>query len=95
MSWRDATTGASSLTADRDDFVRNGDRYTIIGPHPLGGLTVTTRHGTTAPIPARYITEGHLDIAYASTIHAAQGATVDETHTLTRPPWVPTPSTSP
>ncbi len=73
------------LTADCDDFVRNGDRYTIIGPHPLGGLTVTTRHGTTAPIPARYITEGHLDIAYASTIHAAQGATVDETHTLARP----------
>jgi conjugative relaxase-like TrwC/TraI family protein len=70
------------LTADPDDFVRNGDRYTIHGPHALGGLTVITRHGTIAPIPDRYIADGHLDIAYASTVHAAQGATVDETHTL-------------
>lgn len=70
------------LTADPDDFVRNGDRYTIHGPHPLGGLTVITRHGTIAPIPASYIAAGHLEVAYASTIHAAQGATVDETHTL-------------
>lgn len=73
------------LSADPDDFVRNGDRYTIIGPHPLGGLNVTTRTGHTAPIPARYVANGHLDIAYASTIHAAQGATVDETHTLATP----------
>ena len=46
------------------------------------GLTVVTRHGTIAPIPDPYVADGHLDIAYASTIHAAQGATVDETHTL-------------
>ena len=70
------------LTSDPDDFVRNGDRYTIHEPRTLGGLTVTTRHGTIVPIPTRYITAGHLEIAYASTIHAAQGATVDETHTL-------------
>ena len=70
------------LTSEPDDFVRNGDRYTIHEPRTLGGLTVTTRHGTIVPIPTRYITAGHLDIAYASTIHAAQGATVDETHTL-------------
>ena len=73
------------ITPDGADFVRNGDRYTIIGPHPLGGINVTTRHGHTAPIPARYIADGHLDVAYASTIHSAQGATVDETHTLATP----------
>ncbi|MGI8792745.1 MAG: MobF family relaxase, partial [Acidimicrobiales bacterium] len=69
-----------SLTSD--DFVRNGDRFTIIGPHQLEGLTVATADGEIVPIPASYIADGHLEVAYASTIHAAQGATVDETHTV-------------
>ena len=72
-----------SLTSD--EYVRNGDRFTVIGAHPLGGLTVGTRDGEIVPIPASYVADGHLDVAYASTIHAAQGATVDQTHTLATP----------
>ncbi|MEJ7800715.1 MAG: hypothetical protein WKF60_09355, partial [Ilumatobacter sp.] len=72
-----------SLTSD--EYVRNGDRFTVIGAHPLGGLTVATRDGEIVPIPASYVADGHLDVAYASTSHAAQGATVDETHTLATP----------
>jgi conjugative relaxase-like TrwC/TraI family protein len=72
-------------TPTSDDYVRNGDRFTIIGPQPLDGLNVATSNREIVPIPASYVADGHLDIAYASTIHAAQGATVDETHTLATP----------
>ncbi|MEO1057807.1 MAG: MobF family relaxase, partial [Actinomycetota bacterium] len=67
------------------DFVRNGDRYTIIGPHPYDGLKAATPTGGAVTIPASYVAAGHLDISYAATIHSAQGATVDETHTLATP----------
>ncbi|MEM8620259.1 MAG: MobF family relaxase [Actinomycetota bacterium] len=67
------------------DFVRNGDRYTITGPHLHDGLHAVTPNGDVVTIPATYIAAGHLDFAYAATIHSAQGATVDETHTLATP----------
>ena len=72
-----------SLTSP--EWVRNGDRFTVTGTAPFDGISVADDNGEIWMIPSYYITSGHLDVAYASTIHAAQGATVDQTHTLATP----------
>ena len=43
-------------------------------------------------LPADYVAE-HLALGYASTVHAAQGATVDTTHAVVTA-WTPPRSTS-
>lgn len=68
-----------------DEWVRNGDRFTVTGTAPFGGISVVDDNGEIWMMPKYYVTSGHLDVAYASTIHAAQGATVDQTHTLATP----------
>jgi hypothetical protein len=62
--------------------VKNGDRFTVTGVTADGGLLVrhtTTRRSLT--LPAAYVAE-HVQLGYAATIHVAQGATVDTTHTV-------------
>jgi conjugative relaxase-like TrwC/TraI family protein len=64
------------------EWVKNGDRFTVTGLTADGGLRV--RHTPTRrqlTLPADYVTK-HLQLGYASTIHLAQGATVDTTHTV-------------
>ncbi len=69
-----------ALTAN--DWVRNGDRFTICAVHPNGSLRVQHR-GTDRMIslPAGYVTSD-VDLGYARTVHAAQGLTTDTTHTV-------------
>ena len=62
--------------------MRNGDRWTV-----LAGTRdeMYLRHRATGDrqaIPAEYVEAGHVSVDYASTIHRAQGATVDEAHLL-------------
>ncbi|AXH96785.1 MobF family relaxase [Ornithinimicrobium avium] len=76
-----------TLRAGDGSWVKNGDRWHVLEVHPDGSLSVE-RHrdgsGSKRPhvtLPAGYAAE-HVQLGYASTIHAAQGATVDTTHTV-------------
>ena len=66
----------------------NRERYRVTAVRDDGGLDVTTLPGGTdlvegdrIVLPAGYVAE-HLALGYASTVHAAQGLTVDTCHTV-------------
>ncbi|WP_447645223.1 MobF family relaxase [Nocardioides zeae] len=62
------------------DWVKNGDRWTIQDIHPDGSAHVRhDRLGRSVLLPATYVAE-HLQLGYATTIHGAQGTTVDTAH---------------
>jgi hypothetical protein len=58
-------------------WVRNGDRWTVTHRHPDGSLTVShlNGHGRVV-LPTNYVT-ADTALAYALTVHKAQGVTVD------------------
>jgi len=62
--------------------VVNRQTYRVLDALPDGGLRVETGKGVEVTLPASYVAE-HLSLAYASTLHAAQGRTVDTGHDLT------------
>jgi hypothetical protein len=68
----------------------NREHYRVQGVRPDGGLEVAVITGRTPEgdvlgerlvLPPAYVA-GHLALGYASTVHAAQGGTVDTTHTI-------------
>ena len=63
--------------------VVNRDTYTVLGPDPAsaGGLLARRADGATVHLDADYLA-AHTHLAYASTVHAAQGLTVDTGHSL-------------
>jgi conjugative relaxase-like TrwC/TraI family protein len=64
------------------DFVKNGDTWLITDLAPDGTATVRhTGHGGRTTLPAHYL-ERHVELGYASTVHRAQGRTVDTAHGL-------------
>ncbi|MFI6678740.1 MobF family relaxase [Kribbella sp. NPDC050470] len=62
-------------------FVKNGDHWTVIHRWPDGSLTVQNPTGDTVTLPTAYVQES-VELAYATTAHRAQGATVDTAHLL-------------
>ncbi|MFI5696769.1 MobF family relaxase [Kribbella sp. NPDC051586] len=62
-------------------FVKNGDHWTVIHRWPDGSLTVQNHIGDTVTLPTAYVQES-VELAYATTAHRAQGATVDTAHLL-------------
>lgn len=69
-----------------DRWVRNGDIWTIQEHHGDGSLTVTRESadaaaGAQVRLPGEYVRE-HVSLAYATTIHRSQGATVDTAHAI-------------
>ena len=62
------------VTAIRED---GGLAVAVIAGHGPDGET----HGETMTLPPTYVDQ-HLALGYASTVHAAQGATVDTSHTV-------------
>jgi hypothetical protein len=67
-------------------FVKNGDEWRVTGCDTDGSLTVRRSWGgATIRLPAAYVHE-HVDLAYATTAHRAQGSTVDSAHTLVTGP---------
>lgn len=63
-------------------YVQNGDRWSVVGSTLKGELVVRkTDGGAQVRLPGEYV-EAHVEIGYASTIHRAQGATVDRAHLL-------------
>ncbi|MEU6071906.1 MobF family relaxase [Streptomyces sp. NPDC047082] len=64
------------------DFVKNGDTWTIHKILPTGEAVVRhTQHRGRIKLPAGYLA-GQCELGYASTIHRAQGMTVDTSHAL-------------
>lgn len=68
------------LRTSATDFVKNGDRWQVVDARADGSLHVAhTRTGRRVTLPADYVAE-HVELGYASTIHTAQGISVDTTH---------------
>jgi conjugative relaxase-like TrwC/TraI family protein len=62
------------------DWVKNGDRWTVLDLPGTGGLRVRhIRNGRTVTLPADYIRIA-TQLGYATTVHAAQGVTADTMH---------------
>jgi conjugative relaxase-like TrwC/TraI family protein len=72
------------LTADTS-WVKNGDAWTVSATHADGSMTVTRVSGyNSVVLPAKYVGE-HVELAYATTAHRAQGRTVDTAHAFVSP----------
>ncbi|PWN02840.1 AAA family ATPase [Nocardioides silvaticus] len=65
---------------DRDLDVANRDTWTVTGAGADGTLTVRGRGGDRI-LPPAYV-RAHVELAYATTVHGAQGETVDHAHLL-------------
>lgn len=64
------------------DFVKNGDLWRVNDLHDDGRITAQhIQHGGKVTLPAHYV-EQSVELGYASTIHRAQGSTVDTAHAL-------------
>ena len=62
------------------DWVKNGDRWTILNLTGTGGVRVRhVRNGRTVTLPADYVCTA-TELGYATTVHAAQGVTADTMH---------------
>jgi conjugative relaxase-like TrwC/TraI family protein len=65
-------------------WVRNGDRWTVIGVRRNGSAEVRRhgrRWGSAVVLPAEYM-KRHVELGYAVTSHRAQGITTDTAHVV-------------
>lgn len=62
-------------------MVVNRETYTVTGVDERGRIVAETADGATAYLPESYVQE-HVTLGYASTLHSAQGRTVDSAHAL-------------
>ena len=70
------------LRISATDWVKNGDRWTVLACRGDGSLRVRhARHGRIVTLPAGYVT-GSTELGYATTVHGAQGVSVDTVHGL-------------
>ena len=75
-------TNNRTLRMTATDWVKNGDRWTVLKVTGGGGLTVRHhRNGRTVRLPASYVQES-VELGYATTVHTAQGVTADTMHGL-------------
>jgi hypothetical protein len=71
-----------TLRMTATDWVKNGDRWTVLKVSRSGDLTVRNhRNGRTVRLPAGYVAES-VELGYATTVHSAQGLTADTVHGL-------------
>ncbi|MGQ0480399.1 MAG: MobF family relaxase [Pseudonocardia sp.] len=74
-----------TIQVDGDGLVANRRTYRVLGRDRWSGaLRAADPQGRVAHLPPDYIAE-HVTLAYASTVHAAQGRTVDTCHALIDP----------
>jgi conjugative relaxase-like TrwC/TraI family protein len=83
------TAGVGDLVVTRQNdrrlstgqgWVRNGDRWTVTTTDQDGTMTVQRANGGgTVVLPTAYVAE-HVELAYASSAHRAQGRTVATAH---------------
>jgi len=70
------------LRLNTNDWVKNGDRWIVHDVHRDGSLAVQhNRSGRLITLPADYVGAA-AELGYASTIHGAQGISVDTVHGL-------------
>ena len=70
------------LTLSATDWVANGDRWTVTSVRTDGALEVShAQSRRRVTLPADYVAQ-HIQLGYACTVHAAQGQTVDTSHTV-------------
>ncbi len=75
-------TNDRSLRTTSTDWVKNGDRWTLTRVHDGGSVTARhTRTGRTVVLPAAYVQDS-TELGYATTVHSAQGVSVDTMHGL-------------
>jgi hypothetical protein len=75
-------TNDRRLRLAANDWVKNGDRWTITRVSENGGLTVRhNRSNLTTRLPADYV-QASTGLGYATTIHGAQGVSADTMHGL-------------
>ncbi len=78
------------LTTGSGAWVKNGDRWTVTGSFEDGSLAVRrfgsdgVPHGAAIVLPAAYVA-AEVELGYATTIHRAQGSTVDTAHAVIDP----------
>ena len=86
----DASAGDLIITRSNDrrlrisatDWVKNGDRWTVLSVAVDERLSVQhTRTGRIVTLPAEYVSS-FTELGYASTVHGAQGMSVDVMHGL-------------
>ncbi len=67
-------------------WIRNGDQWTVTDTHPDGSMSVrpVNKGNGRVVLPAAYVAE-HVELAYASTAHRAQGRSVDTAHAMVSP----------
>jgi conjugative relaxase-like TrwC/TraI family protein len=74
-----------SIPVEGGGMVTNRVTYRVQGHNPItGDLQVADPQGRRAQLPAGYVAE-HVTLAYACTVYAAQGRTVDTCHALVEP----------
>jgi conjugative relaxase-like TrwC/TraI family protein len=70
------------LRISATDWVKNGDRWTVLAADRDGGLRMQHRRtGRSIQLPASYVRDS-VELGYATTIHGAQGITADTMHGL-------------
>jgi hypothetical protein len=68
------------LRISATDWVKNGDRWTILHLTGSGGMRVGhVPNGRAVTLPADYVSTA-TELGYASTVHTAQGVTADTMH---------------
>jgi len=73
------------LVATDGAWVRNGDTWTVESVEATGSLTLRRVAGDGLVVVTPDYVQDHLDLAYATTVHRAQGRTVDTAHALVTP----------
>ncbi|MCA0308845.1 MAG: relaxase domain-containing protein [Actinobacteria bacterium] len=75
-------TNDRRLRVSRTDWVKNGDRWTVLKVGAGGRLTAQhNTHRRIVTLPADYVAES-VELGYATTVHGAQGVTTDAMHGL-------------
>ncbi|NDL57014.1 MobF family relaxase [Phytoactinopolyspora mesophila] len=71
-----------NLATGPRSFVKNGDQWLVRQRDDDGSLIVARQSGgPSVTLPAGYVAE-HVELAYATTAHRAQGRTVDTAHAI-------------
>jgi len=88
------TAGVNDLVVTRENnrrlktdtgWVKNGDVWSVSATHSDGSMTVTRIDGEgSVLLPASYVAQ-NVELAYATTVHRAQGRTVDTAHAFVSP----------